>query len=92
MSQLKCVLIFQISFEPTLTSIENFIKSTCPRILTYIESIPRVDEKLHLKAATDMQPFYEAVGKDEECSQLQALIDKGKNSLVIGPKIHNRTQ
>jgi hypothetical protein len=51
-----------------------------------------VDEKLHLKAATDMQPFYEAVGKDEECSQLQALIDKGKNSLVIGPKIHNRSQ
>lgn len=75
MSQLKCVLIFQIILEPSLKSIESFIKRIFPDILNDIASIPCLVEKF---ASSDMQTFCEAVEKDEECNHLQNLLAKGK--------------
>jgi hypothetical protein len=75
MSQLKCLLIFQISLEPSLKSIESFIKCIFPCILNDIAAIPRLVEKF---APSDMKTFFEAVEKDEECNHLQSLITKGK--------------
>jgi hypothetical protein len=76
MSQLKCVLIFQISLQPSLKSVESFIKCIFPHILNDIASIPRLVKKF---AHSDMQTFCDAVEKDEECNHLQSLIAKGKD-------------
>jgi hypothetical protein len=69
--------ILQISFEPSLKTVATLITSTLSGIVDSLMPIPRLTEKFKV-TPHNMQAFWAAVEKDDECKWQQGLITQGK--------------
>ncbi|PNF16790.1 hypothetical protein B7P43_G00884 [Cryptotermes secundus] len=70
-----------ISFEPSLTTVATLITSTLPGIVDSLMPIPRLAEKFKL-TPHNMQAFWAAVEKDDECKWQQGLITQEMATVV----------